>query len=85
MLDDDDTEDIVFSEMLPTKVGWNKAFIEDEILRGYTYELQDFCEAVIQNREVVSNFDIASKVIETIYAAYYSAETNSRVYLKEKI
>ena len=85
MLDDDDTEDVVFSEMLPTKVGWNKAFIEDEILRGYTYELQDFCEAVIQNREVVSNFDIASKVIETIYAAYYSAETNSRVYLKEKI
>lgn len=81
MLDDDDTEDIIFSEMLPTKIGWNKAFIEDEILRGYTYELQDFCESVAHDREPSSNFDIASKVIEVIYAAYYSAETNTRVFL----
>lgn len=81
MLDDNDIEDIEFSEMLPTKVGWNKAFIEDEILRGYTNELQDFCEAIRDNRESISNFDIASKVIEVVYAAYYSAETNSRIFL----
>ena len=45
-LDEDGLEDVNISEMLPRKLGWNKAFVSDEMIRGYTGELQDFVEAV---------------------------------------
>ncbi|RVU55209.1 Gfo/Idh/MocA family protein [Anaerosphaera multitolerans] len=81
MLDDDGMEGIKFSEMLPTAVGWNKAFIADEIMRGYTGELEDFVMSVVDNREPISNFDIAYDTIRIIYAAYFSAESGKRIYL----
>ena len=44
-LDEDGREDEPISEMLPKKLGWNKAFVSDEIIRGYVGELQDLMEA----------------------------------------
>lgn len=73
-LDEDNLEDVYLSEMLPTKTGWNKPFLEDEIIRGYTDEMQDFMEAIYYDREPKSGFQLAYDTVKLIYAAYKSAE-----------
>lgn len=73
-LDEDGLEDEPISEMLPKKLGWNKAFVSDEIIRGYVGELQDFMEAVAYGREPASGFDLAYETTRVLYAAYQSAE-----------
>ena len=45
-LDEDNLDNVYISEMLPSKIGWNKPFLEDEIIRGYTDEMRDFMEAI---------------------------------------
>ena len=78
-LDQEGLEDVVFSEMLPEKTGWNNLFVCDEILRGYVYELQDFVECVAYGRKPVSGFDLAYETIKVIYAAYQSASEGRRI------
>lgn len=80
-LDENNLEDVYFSEMLPSKIGWNNHFISDEIIRGYTDEMQDFMEAIYFDREPISNFKLAYDTIKVTYAAYMSAESGQRVYL----
>ncbi|MNJ65679.1 hypothetical protein D3C77_617070 [compost metagenome] len=80
-LDEDGMDNVYLSEMLPSKKGWNKPFIADEIIRGYTDEMQDFMEAIYYNREPKSGFKLAYDTIKVIYAAYMSAETGERLYL----
>ncbi|MBR4470646.1 MAG: Gfo/Idh/MocA family oxidoreductase [Erysipelotrichaceae bacterium] len=69
-LDEEGLEDVEISEMLQTKTGWNNPFIEDDVIRGYTNEMQDFMECIAYNRKPKSDFDIAKKTIDTIYRAY---------------
>lgn len=78
-LDESGLDNVYLSEMLPAKVGWNKPFIADEVVRGYTDEMQDFMEAVYYNREPKSGFKLAYDTIKTTYAAYMSAELGQRV------
>jgi len=73
-LDEDNMENIQISEMLPSKIGWNKVFVSDEIIRGYMGELQDFAETIYYDREPVSGFELAYQTTQVIYAAYLSAE-----------
>lgn len=73
-LDEDRMEDIYISEMLPSKIGWNKPFLEDEIIRGYTDEMRDFIESIYYNRKPKSTFELAYDTTKIIYAAYKSAE-----------
>jgi len=73
-LDEDRMDDIYISEMLPSKTGWNKPFLEDEIIRGYTDEMRDFMEAIYFNRPPKSTFNLAYDTTKIIYAAYKSAE-----------
>lgn len=73
-LDEDRMEDIYLSEMLPSKTGWNKPFLEDEIIRGYTDEMRDFMESIYYDRAPKSDFKLAYDTIKIIYAAYKSAE-----------
>ncbi|MBU8881349.1 Gfo/Idh/MocA family oxidoreductase [Bacillus sp. FJAT-29790] len=79
-LDQEGIEDVYFSEMLEEKLGWNHVFIAEEILRGYTYELQDFMECVLENRQPLSGIDLAYETIKVIYAAYLSASEGRRVH-----
>ncbi|MCI8871219.1 MAG: gfo/Idh/MocA family oxidoreductase, partial [Lawsonibacter sp.] len=67
------------SEMCPTKLGWNKAWIADDVIRGYLGELQDFAEAIVQDREPFCGIDLAVQTMEVLYAAYQSAEEGRRV------
>ena len=83
-LDEEGIEDEVISEMLPSKLGWNKAFVSDEVIRGYTGQLQDFMECIAFDRDPQSDFKLAYDSLKTIYAAYVSAEEGRKVFLKEK-
>lgn len=78
-LDEDGLEDVYLAEMLPSKLGWNKSFVSDEVIRGYMGELQDFMESVAYDREPASGFDIAYETTKIMYAAYVSAEEGRRV------
>ena len=78
-LDEDGLDEVNISEMLPRKLGWNKAFVSDEIIRGYMGELQDFVETVAYDRIPTSDFDLAYDTTKVIYAAYQSAEEGRRI------
>ena len=78
-LDEEGLDDVYISEMLPSKLGWNKAFISDEVIRGYSDELRDFLECAAYDREPLSGFDIAYETVQVIYAAYLSAHEGRRV------
>jgi len=80
-LDEDNLNDVYISEMLPSKTGWNKPFLEDEIIRGYTDEMRDFMDAILFDKEPKSGFDLACQTIKIIYAAYLSAQQGSKVEL----
>lgn len=80
-LDEDGIEDEPLAEMLPSKLGWNHAFVSDEVIRGYLGELQDFMEAVAYDRAPASDFSIAYEVARVMYAAYQSAEEGRRIEL----
>ncbi len=73
-LDEHGLDDVYISEMLPTKTGWNKPFLMDEIMRGYTDEIKDFMQCIKYDREPKSGFDMAYLTAKVIYAAYMSAE-----------
>lgn len=81
LLDEDGMDDVYISEMLPAKLGWNKAFVSDEVIRGYTGEMQNFAETVAYDLEPVSNFRLAYDVTRVLYAAYQSAEEGRRIEL----
>lgn len=78
LLDEDGLENVSLSEMLPSKTGWNKPFVMDEIIRGYTAEMQDFCECVAYDREPRSGFKLACDTVKAIYGAYVAAEEGKR-------
>ena len=80
-LDEDNLDNVYISEMLPSKIGWNKPFLEDEIIRGYTDEMRDFMEAIFYDRDPKAGFYLAYDTIRIIYAAYMSAEMGCKVEL----
>ncbi len=80
-LDEEGMEELVLAEMLPSKLGWNKAFVSDEIIRGYTAQMQDFMESIAHDREPKSGFNLARETLKTIYAGYWSAEEGQRINL----
>lgn len=79
LLDEDGMQNVEISEMLRTKMGWNNPFVSDEILRGYTGEMQDFMEAVAFNRKPLSDFTVAKETTRVMYAAYLSAQMDKRI------
>lgn len=78
-LDEYGITDVYLGEMLPNKLGWNRSFVSDEVLRGYTAELQDFVECVAFGREPDSDYDLAAEAVRLVYAAYTSAEEGRRI------
>ncbi len=70
------------AEKLETKAGWNFPSPDDDWMKGFPQELEDFIGAVLLDKEPVSGIDLARDVVETIYAAYASAEKGMRIELK---
>ncbi len=71
------------AEKLKTKAGWNFPSPDDDWMKGFPQELEDFIDAVLLNREPVSGIDLARDVVEAIYAAYTSAEKGMRIELRK--
>ncbi|MDW7672519.1 MAG: Gfo/Idh/MocA family oxidoreductase [Bacillota bacterium] len=82
-LDEQKIEDLYLAEMLPSKLGWNRSFVSDDVLRGYTDELQDFMECVAYGRKPSSDYELAAESVKLVYAAYLSAEEGRRIDLDD--
>ncbi len=69
------------AEKLETKAGWNFASPDEDWVRGYPQELEDFVDCLLTGREPISGLDLAVETVKAIYAAYLSAEKGMRVEL----
>jgi predicted dehydrogenase len=76
--------DEYIAEKLETKAGWNFPSPDEDWVRGYPQELEDFVDAVRLDREPISGIDLARDVVEAIYAGYASAEEGKRILLKRE-
>jgi predicted dehydrogenase len=72
------------AEKLETKAGWNFASPDEDWVRGYPQELEDFVECLLTGREPDSGLELAFQTVEAIYAAYLSAEKGMRVELEKR-
>ena len=73
--------DEYITEKVETKAGWQFPSPEEDWMRGYPQELEDFVSAISEGREPLSGALLAREVVEVIYAGYVSAATGRRVEL----
>lgn len=76
--------DEYIAEKLETKAGWSFPSPDDDWMKGFPQELEEFIDDILLDREPVSGIDLAREVVETIYSGYVSAEKGERVYLGKK-
>jgi len=67
------------SEKLETKAGWNFASPDEDWMRGYPQELEDFIDCLLTGREPISGLDLAEDTLNVVYSGYLSAEKGLRV------
>ncbi|MFQ5520915.1 MAG: Gfo/Idh/MocA family protein [Candidatus Methylomirabilia bacterium] len=72
-------KDEYLTEKVETKAGWQFPSPEEDWMRGFPQELEDFVDAIRHGREPVSGAELAREVVEVIYAGYLSAATARRV------
>ena len=75
-------EPLYITEKLGNKTGWQKVYLEEELMRGYSGEIQDFMECIAFGGHPHSDFEIAARTIEVTYAAYWSAQEGRRISLE---
>lgn len=71
--------DEYISEKVETKTGWQFPAPEEDWMRGYPQELEDFVGAIREGRAPLSGAALARDVVEVIYAGYLSAARGRRV------
>jgi len=74
--------DEYITEKVETKAGWQFPSPDEDWMRGYPQEMEDFVDAVREGREPLSGALLAHETVEVIYAAYVSAQEGRRVDLK---
>jgi predicted dehydrogenase len=74
--------DEYLTEKVETKSGWQFPSPDEDWMRGYPQEMEDFVEAVREGREPLSGALLAHETVEVIYAAYVSAQEGRRVDLR---
>jgi predicted dehydrogenase len=74
--------DEYITEKVETKGGWQFPGPDEDWMRGYPQEMEDFVDAVREGREPLSGALLAHETVEVIYAAYVSAQEGRRVDLK---
>jgi len=81
--DNDVFGDEYISEKIQTKAGWTFPSPDEDWMRGYPQEMQDFVEAVYYDRQPVSDGELGRQVVQAMYAAYLSAEQGAELTLAE--
>jgi predicted dehydrogenase len=79
--DADIFKDEYISEKLETKAGWNFASPDEDWMRGYPQEMEDFIESILQGKQPMSGLDLAEDTLKVVYAGYLSAEKGQRIAL----
>jgi predicted dehydrogenase len=74
--------DEYLTEKVETKSGWQFPSPDEDWMRGYPQEMEDFVDAVREGREPLSGLLLAHETVEVIYAGYVSAQEGRRVELK---
>jgi predicted dehydrogenase len=74
--------DEYITEKVETKGGWQFPSPDEDWMRGYPQEMEDFVDAVREGREPLSGLLLAHETVEVIYAGYVSAAEGRRVDLK---
>ena len=77
--DDKGIENDFITEKDDHKLGWKHAALCEELIRGYSGELQDFMECVATGRQPLAGLPIAMQVLDLIQLAYCSAEQGRRI------
>jgi predicted dehydrogenase len=72
------------TEKVETKAGWQFPSPDEDWMRGYPQEIEDFITSILEDRDPISGIDLAHEVVEVIYAAYLSAESGKRIELPRK-
>jgi predicted dehydrogenase len=71
--------DEYIAEKLETKAGWNFASPDEDWMRGYPQELEDFIQCIQSGKEPLSGLDLAEDTLKVVYAGYLAAEKGRRV------
>ena len=71
--------DEYITEKVETKGGWQFPSPDEDWMRGYPQEMEDFVSTVREGREPLSGLLLAHETVEVIYAGYVSAEEGRRV------
>lgn len=66
--------DVYIMEKIGTKQGWSNPAPDESFMFGYPQEIQDFIEAIVNDREPKSGMLLADDVVSVLYSAYVSAE-----------
>ncbi len=72
-------EQAYLSEKLETHAGWSQPSPDEEWMQGYPQEMQDFAEAVVQDRPPRADAGLGRDVVVVVYGAYVAAEEGRRV------
>jgi predicted dehydrogenase len=72
------------TEKVETKAGWQFPSPDEDWMRGYPQEIEDFITSILEDRDPISGIDLACEVVEVIYAAYLSAESGKRIEVPRK-
>jgi predicted dehydrogenase len=73
--------DEYLTEKVETKGGWQFPSPDEDWMRGYPQEMEDFVDAAREGREPLSGLLLACDTVEAIYAGYVSAQEGRRVEL----
>lgn len=81
LADESGLEGDLLMEKSDHNMGYQSICIEDELVRGYYGEIQDFMECLHDDREPRSDFSLAKLAMEITSMAYVSAEQGRRLSL----
>lgn len=71
------------AEKVETSAGWQFVSPDEDWMRGYPQEMNDFVAAIAEGRPPLSGGDLAFDTLDVVYAGYTSAEEGRRVMLAE--
>ncbi|MCU1439147.1 MAG: hypothetical protein JWP85_144 [Rhodoglobus sp.] len=66
-------------EKVESRTGWISASPDEDWVRGYPQEMQDFAECIAVGRQPVSGMQLARDVVQVVYESYLSAEEGRRI------
>lgn len=74
--------DEYITEKIETKAGWSHPSPDEDWMRGYPHEMEDFINCLLEDREPLSGWYLAEETLKAIYAAYLSAEKGERIRIR---